>query len=102
MNLVRAGADEIAVNEIQNENVDNSQGYVEVGRIENDDEVIIVQIENPNISNPPDAEPYIRSQDMNPLEQPAAEINSDEGILTPNRKKRKRFDTLGISSMVAI
>lgn len=72
--------------------MDNSQGYVEVGRIENDDEVIIVQIENPNISNPTDAEQHNRSQDMNPLEQPATERDADEGILTPNRKKRKRFD----------
>lgn len=87
------GAEDLTVNQIQDENVDNSQGYVEVGRIENDDEVIIVQIENPNIPLIPiDAEPHNRTpDDMNPLEQQPAEVNSDESILTPNRKKRKRF-----------
>lgn len=88
-----SGSEELAVNRVQDENVDNSQGYVEIGRIENDDEVIIVQIENPNVPNPSDAVPHNRSpDDTNPLEQPPpAEVTSDEGILTPNRKKRKRF-----------
>lgn len=61
---------------------------MEIGRIENDGDVIIVHVEN---SNPENIRSPLRVEDTNQPQQQSITIETDDEAITPNRKKRKRF-----------